>query len=121
MNNLNSVLLEGNLVRDPEEKKTVTGKILCHFSIACNRYYKKDGERVQEVSYFEIEAWSGLAEACLKHLCKGRGVRVVGRLKQDRWTDSEEKSQSKVKVIAEQVEFKPVPVDKRSEERAEVF
>jgi single-strand DNA-binding protein len=36
-------------------------------------------------------------------------VRVVGRLKQDRWTDPEGKGRSKVLIVAEHVEFKPQP------------
>ena len=47
-----------------------------------------------------------MAEACEKHLQKGRGVRVVGRLKQDRWTDEEGGSHNKIKVVGEHVEFK---------------
>jgi len=34
-------------------------------------------------------------------------VRVVGRLKQDRWSDPDGKPHSRVLVIAEHVEFKP--------------
>ena len=41
-------------------------------------------------------------------LQKGRGVRVVGRLKQDRWADQEGKNHDRVKIVAEHVEFKPV-------------
>ena len=35
-------------------------------------------------------------------------MRVVGRLKQDSWKDSEGKLQSRVFVIAEHIEYKPV-------------
>jgi single-strand DNA-binding protein len=34
-------------------------------------------------------------------------VRVVGRLKQDRWTGPEGQARSKVSIVAEHVEFKP--------------
>jgi single-strand DNA-binding protein len=34
-------------------------------------------------------------------------VRVVGRLKQDRWNDRDGKSRSKVTIVAEHVEFRP--------------
>jgi single-strand DNA-binding protein len=34
-------------------------------------------------------------------------VRVVGRLKQDRWTGTDGKPRSAVKIVAEHVEFKP--------------
>ena len=39
---------------------------------------------------------------------KGRGVRIVGRLKQDRWEDTEGKVQYRVKIVAEKVEFRPL-------------
>ncbi len=107
MNNLNSILLEGNLARDPELKYTEKGTAVCHFAVASNRYFKQDDEKQEEVSYFDITAWSRLAEVCNEYLSKGRGVRVVGRLKQDRWEDSEGKTRSKVQIIAEHVEFKP--------------
>ena len=107
MNNLNSILLEGNLVRDPEISYTPKGTPVCNFSIACNRYFKQGEELEQEVSYFDVTVWNRLAEVCKEYLAKGRGVRVVGRLKQDRWEDPEGKTRSKVHIVAEHVEFKP--------------
>ena len=44
---------------------------------------------------------------CGEYLKKGRGVRVVGRLKQDRWTDADGKGRSRIFIVAEHVEFKP--------------
>ncbi len=107
MNNLNSVLIEGNLVRDPELSYTPKGTAVCKFSVACNRQWKQDEEIQKEVSYFDVSTWTRLAEVCGEYLKKGRGVRVVGRLKQDRWTDPEGKAHSRVEIIAEHVEFKP--------------
>ena len=111
MNNLNSILIEGNLTRDPVIRETPKGTQVCSFSVASNRYYKQSGESQQEVSFFDVEVWAGLAETCAAYLEKGRGVRVVGRLKQDRWMDTEGKPQSRIKIIAEHVEFKPVLKD----------
>lgn len=107
MNSLNSVLIEGNLVRDPEKKELENGVKLCTFSVASNRYFNQDNEKKSEVSFFDVETWNRTAELCLKTLAKGRGVRVVGRLKQDRWVDREGKNHSKVKLVGETVEFKP--------------
>ncbi|MBN1699581.1 MAG: single-stranded DNA-binding protein [Spirochaetales bacterium] len=107
MNQLNSVLLEGNLVRDPESTVTPSGAPVCHFSIASDRFYKKNDDFEKEVSFFDIQVWNNLAETCAGYLKKGRGVRIVGRLKQDRWTDSRGKSKFRVYVVAEHVEFKP--------------
>ena len=105
--NLNSVLIDGNLTRDPELKTTTRGSRVCNFGLASNRYYEQDDEKVKEVSFFEVESWSRLADACSNHLKKGRGVRVVGRLKQDRWADQEGNNRSRVKVVAEHIIFKP--------------
>jgi single-strand DNA-binding protein len=107
MNNLNSILVEGNLVRDPELSYTPKGTAVCKFTVACNRFWKQEEETQKEVSFFDVTAWMRLAEVCGEYLKKGRGVRVVGRLKQDRWTDPEGKGRSRVLIVAEHVEFKP--------------
>lgn len=107
MNSLNSIIMEGNLVRKPETVISPKGTAICKFSVATNRYFKIEGEDQKEVSFFDIEVWSTLAENCDKFLDKGRGVRIVGRLKQDRWVDKKGKNQAKVKIVGEHVEFKP--------------
>ncbi len=109
MNQLNSIILEGNLVKDAEVLEPLSGFKVCKFTIGVNRFYKnKKDEGVNEVSYFEIETYGKSAEYCGKKATKGRGVRVVGRLKQDTWKDENEKFHNKVYVIAEHLEFKPV-------------
>jgi len=107
MNNLNSILIEGNLTRDPILSETPKGTSVCNFSLASNRFFKQEEELQKEVSFFDVESWARLAENCGEHLLKGRGVRVVGRLKQDRWQDKEGNPRSKIKIVAEHVEFKP--------------
>jgi single-strand DNA-binding protein len=108
MNDLNSILIEGNLVRDPESSYTPTGVLVCKFTVASNRFFKVDDEYQKEVSFFSIQTWAKLAETCVEVLKKGHGVRVVGRIKQDRWTDTKGNVQSKIEIIAEHVEFKHV-------------
>lgn len=108
MHNLNSLIIEGNVVRDPVIKATPRGTPLCLFSIASNRFFKQDDQTTQETSFFDVETWSRLAELCQENCTKGRGVRVVGRLKQDRWVGTDGKRYSKIKVVAEHIEFKPV-------------
>ena len=106
MNNLNSVLIEGNMVRDPLIRSTPKGTPVCNFSIATNRYFRQDSNLEKETGFFEIEAWGKLASACGARGRKGRGVRVVGRLKQDRWTGTDGKTHNKVAIVAEHVEYR---------------
>jgi single-strand DNA-binding protein len=109
MNNLNSILIEGNLIRDPALRHTPKGTAVCTFTIASNRFGRKDvGEKPEkEESFFDIETWGKLAESCGSHGHTGRGVRVVGRLKQYRWTGADGKQQSRIIILAEHVEFRP--------------
>ena len=109
MNNLNSILIEGNLVRDPLLRSTSKGTQICSMSIASNRYYKQDSNSTyeKEVSFFDVETWAKLAEVCYAKGKKGRGVRVVGRLKQSRWNDTDGKSHTRICIVAEHVEFRP--------------
>jgi len=108
MDDFNSIVLEGHVVRDPVLKSTPKGTGVCNFPIAVNRFYRSnDGNRKEEVSFFEIESWGGLAESCGANCKKGADIRVVGRLKQNRWEDSTGKMQARIKIIAEHIDFKP--------------
>ena len=107
MNNLNSILLEGNLTRDPELRYTPKGVPLCTLMVGSHRTYKLEGERHEEVSFIETTTSGKLATVCAEHLTKGRGVRVVGRIKQERWEDADGLARSKVVIVAEHVEFQP--------------
>lgn len=106
MNQLNSIILEGNVVKKAEMSEPTKGFIVCKFPIAVNRKTKTpEGEFHDEVSYFDVETYGEMAEKCSKYCDKGKGVRVVGRLKQSRWEANNAKH-SKVYVIAEHVEYK---------------
>jgi single-strand DNA-binding protein len=107
MNNLNSILIEGNLVRDPVFRSTPKGTPVCTFCLASNRFFKQDSGLEKEVGFFFVETWSKLAERCYSLGRRGRGVRVVGRLKQSRWNDTDGNPRSKVTIVAEHVEFRP--------------
>jgi single-strand DNA-binding protein len=107
MNNLNSILIEGNMVRDPLFRSTPKGTPVCTFSLASNRFFKQDSGLEKEVGFFDVETWAKLAEQCSTLGHKGRGVRVVGRLKQERWNGSDGKPRSRITIVAEHVEFRP--------------
>ena len=106
MNQLNSIILEGNLAKDPVIFDATETFKVCKFSVAVNRWYKNhNDEGVEEVSFFDVECYGKMAEVCAKKGTKGRGVRIVGRLKQNSWKDESGKSHSKVFVIAENNPF----------------
>jgi len=106
MNNLNSVLLEGEVVNDAIGGKTQNGTFACSFTIQSVRYFRRDGTQIEkELSHFDIEAEGNLGENCLKLAKEGRGIRVVGRLKE--FFDGTDKSNPKIIIVAEHAEFRP--------------
>jgi single-strand DNA-binding protein len=108
MNNLNSIVIEGSLLGNPSFKLTPKGTPVCAFSIESNRYHRDDEDNLlEEVNVFNVESWLKLAEACRDLGHNGRGVRVVGRLKEDHWAGSDGKPYSKVVIVAEHIEFRP--------------
>ena len=58
MNNLNSILIEGNMVRDPQYRTTPKGTPVCNFSLASNRYFRQENGYEKEVSFFDVETWA---------------------------------------------------------------
>jgi single-strand DNA-binding protein len=75
--------------------------------MASNHFFRLDSGMEKETSYFDVESWGKLAENVSNLGRKGRGVRVVGRLKQERWQNNEGRQMSRIVIIAEHVEFKP--------------
>ena len=106
MNNVNRVIVVGNLTRDPELRYTTTGVAVCDLSIAVNRSWKgKDGKPQEQVSFFDITIFKRTAEVCAEHLKKGRPVLVDGSLVQERWENEKQEKRSRVKIVASAVHF----------------
>lgn len=107
MNQINQVLLAGNIVK-AEPKETEQGGFVETIRVATHREYKDGvGENAVEVSYFDCEAWGNFARKIQARCTKGAGVRIVGRLKQERWKNDEGKSYANAIVVVEHIEFAP--------------
>ena len=101
---LNKVLLIGRLGRNPEMRYTPSGRPVTTFSIATSRSWNtSDGERRSETEWFNIVAWSSLAEICKQLLNKGQQVYIEGRLQTRRWEDSEGNKHSATEVVANEM------------------
>ncbi|MBK5200471.1 MAG: single-stranded DNA-binding protein [Spirochaetaceae bacterium] len=106
---LNSVLLEGRLTRDPNLRTFTSDSKVCNFSIANNYSYKlKDGSYKSEANFIDIQVWGNSGALCMQYLTKGSIVRLRGSLKQNKWEDKEGKKNSKIIVNAEHVEFRQI-------------
>ena len=108
MASYNKVILMGNLTADPEVRYTGSGRAVAQLRLAVNEVYKNaEGERVERADYFDIDVWGPQGENCGKYLSKGRPVLVEGRLRLDTWEGENNEKRSKVKIVAQNVQFMP--------------
>jgi len=79
-----TIIIIGNLGKDPEMRYSPNGSAVTSFSLASNRTYKgNDGQQVKETTWFRITVWGNQAESCNQYLKKGSKVLVEGRLTSD--------------------------------------
>ena len=79
-----TIIIAGNLGRDPEMRYLQSGQAVTSFSVATNRQYTNSkGEQVKETIWFRVSAWGKQAEICNQYLSKGSKVLVEGRLTAD--------------------------------------
>lgn len=107
MASFNSVVMVGRLVRDPEMKYVANGAPVCKFRIAASRRFtKSDGQRAEDTTFVDVDAWRRLAEICGQFLKKGRQVLIMGSLRLDEWLDAKtQQKRSKLKIVARDVQF----------------
>ena len=91
----------GNLVREPEQRTTTTGKEVCQFTVAVNRR----GKGQQEADFFRVSAWGELGKVCAQYLAKGRKVAVIGSVSVSVYTAQNGQTRANLEVLASDVEF----------------
>ena len=97
---MNTIMLIGNLVRDPEARALANGTNLTTFTIAVNGRGKD-----ADTTYFRITAWRQLAENCSRFLEKGKKVAVLGSVSLSTYTKKDGTGGASLEVNADQVEF----------------
>lgn len=79
-----TIIIVGNLGRDPEMRYTPGGQAVTNLSVATNRQYTaSDGTAVKETIWFRVSVWGKQAETTNQYLRKGSKVLVEGRLTPD--------------------------------------
>jgi single-strand DNA-binding protein len=101
---LNKVMIIGNLGREPEMRYTPSGRPVTTFSVATSRTWNtSEGEKHVETEWFNVVAWSNLAEICKQYLTKGQQVYIEGRLQTRHWEDQDGNKHTSVEVVANEM------------------
>ncbi len=106
MPDLNTVVIAGNLTRDPTFRKTTNGTPVTNFWIASNRRFKdNNGQWRENVCYVGVVAWYKLAENCAENLHKGCAVIVEGELQSRSFRTDDGRNRNVVEIKARRVQF----------------
>lgn len=106
MPELNSVIIAGNLTKDPIFRQTTNGTPVVNFSIASNRRFRdKNEEWKEDVCYVGIVAWNRLAESCRDKLKKGNAVLVDGELQSRTFKTDDGSNRTIVEIKARRIQF----------------
>lgn len=104
MASFNKVILIGNMVADPELKKTANDVSVVSFRIAVNRRFTRQGEQPQ-TDFIDIVAWRQQAEFVTRFFTKGKPILVCGQLQTRSWTDNNGQKRYATEVVADEVSF----------------
>ncbi len=97
-------MIIGNLGREPEMRYTPSGRPVTTFSVATSRTWNtSEGEKHVETEWFNVVAWSNLAEICKQYLTKGQQVYIEGRLQTRHWDDQEGNKHTSVEIVANEM------------------
>lgn len=104
---INSVVIVGNLTRDPELRATPSGTSVCSLRIAVNDRIKdpNTGEWGDKANYFDVDVFGGQGERCAQYLARGRQVAVSGRLRWREWEAQDGQKRQAVSIVADNVQF----------------
>lgn len=108
--NLNKVIIIGNVTKDPEVRKTTTGKSVASFSVATNRVWKdQSGQKQEQAEFHNVVAWDWIADIVGQYLTKGSLCMVEGRLQTRSWDDQAGVKKYRTEIIADNIQLGPRP------------
>lgn len=99
---MNHVALVGRLTKDPELRRTPSGKGVCGFSLAVDRAYKTQGQ--PDADFINCQAWGKTAENLCQYMRKGYRIGLTGSI-HTRTYESERGRMYVTEVVADRVEF----------------
>ena len=97
---LNHSVIMGRFVRDPELRRTNSGKAVCSFTIACDKPGKDSG-----ASFIECVAWEKTADFINNYFLKGSAIVVEGRLESRQYETKDGQKRTVTEVVVAQAHF----------------
>ena len=101
---INSVVLMGRLVADPELRTTTTGKSVCTFRIAVDRSYVRQGEQ-RQADFITCVAWEQTGNFISRYFTKGSMIAVAGSIQTRNYEDKNGQKRTAFEVNVREASF----------------
>ena len=98
---VNTTIIEGRLVRDPELRYTQSGTPVASFTIA---WSEKIGDREAKL-FLDCVAWRGTAEFVSRYFTKGKMISAEGGLRTECWQDRDGNNRYVIRLKVEKAHF----------------
>ena len=100
---LNTIIIQGRIVRDPELRRTGSGIAVTSFTVAVDRDFAQDGKK--ETDFIDCVAWRQTGEFVSKYFKKGSMIVVKGRLQIRNWNDKDGNKRKTAEVVSDNCYF----------------
>ena len=101
---MNSFMVVGRVIKDPELLETENGKKYLQMTLAVSRSFKNEkGE--YDVDFIDVTVWNYIAESVKDYTKKDDLVGVKGRLQTNYFEDRDGNKKGKLELVAEKVTF----------------
>lgn len=100
---LNTITIQGRFTRDPELRRTASGVAVTNFTLAVERDFTENGNKVTD--FIDCVVWRTTAEFVARYFKKGQMAIVDGSLQMRKWTDKNGNARTTAEIAANGVYF----------------
>ncbi len=101
---LNSIVIMGRLVADPELRTTSSGLSVTSFTVAVDRSFARAGEE-RQTDFIPVVAWRSTADFVTRYFHKGSMIAVQGSLQSRNFEDKNGNKRTAYEIVASEVSF----------------
>ena len=101
---INSAVIMGRLVADPELRQTGNGVSVTSFTVAVEKRFVKQGEE-RGADYIDVVAWRQTAEFVSRFFRKGSMIAIQGSIQTRTYEDKNGNKRKAVEIVADNASF----------------
>lgn len=102
---MNSVILIGRLVAEPETRYTQSQMAITRFKVAVDRQVKDKDNKQPTADFIDIIAFDKTAEIIEKFFTKGKRIALQGRIQNNNYENKNGDMVYTYRVVADRIEF----------------